>query len=179
MLCVGGVIMWKASDTIVQRFTKAPEESANVRVVLAQAAVKMANDKRLGVGLNNFGLKINPPYTYGSHIGMKEDEKGGLVETVYLMIAAEAGWHTLGIYLLFIITAIFHSAVSTFKSWKTPTFPLSLGMTCGLTIIALQSTLEWVLKQTNNFYQLVFIIACIYSLKLFIKENDKSLKYNY
>ena len=30
-----------------------------------------------------------------------------------------------------------------------------------LTAIYIQSTLEWVLKQTNNFYQLMFILAII------------------
>ena len=62
---VATVVFIKAWDTISERFITAPKESAETRIMLAQAAVKMANDKALGIGLNNFGLKINA-YPYNS-----------------------------------------------------------------------------------------------------------------
>ena len=38
---------------------------------------------------------------------------------------------------------------------------MSIGLTGGLLAIYIESGLEWVLKQTNNFYQLMLIFALI------------------
>lgn len=172
-ICATG-ILYKASDTIMERVKTAPEESLNVRVVLAQAAQNMANDKVFGVGLNNFGLKINPPYTYGEHIERKDDEKGGLVETVYLMVAAETGWHNLGVFITFLLFFYFKNiknyiALKKSKYKKYRYLPMAF-IGC-LTSIYLQSTMEWVLKQTNNFYQLMFIFAVIAVISRILKEE--------
>lgn len=177
-ICATG-ILYKASDTIMERVRTAPEESLNVRLVLAQAAQNMANDKIFGVGLNNFGLKINPPYTYGEHIERKDDEKGGLVETVYLMVAAETGWHNLGVFIVFLLFFYIKNiknywALSKGKYKKYRYLPMAF-IGC-LTSIYLQSTMEWVLKQTNNFYQLMFIFAVIAVISRIIKEGKKNGK---
>ena len=44
-----------------------------------------------GVGLNNWGVVINPPYRYGEHRDLDDDSKDGIVETIYLLVAAECG----------------------------------------------------------------------------------------
>ncbi|MCK4957636.1 MAG: O-antigen ligase family protein, partial [Candidatus Cloacimonetes bacterium] len=161
----------KAMDSIVERFATAPEESGLTRIVLAETASKMANDKLLGVGLNNFGVKVNPPYSYGEdiysflHEGKlpPEDyeEKNGLVETTYLSIAAETGWHNLAIYLLLLISMF----VMNFKNHlllKGSEYQFfAIGLIGGLLGIYLESTFEWVLRQTNNFYQLMMMFAFI------------------
>jgi hypothetical protein len=164
-------VLAKAWDSITERFRTAPEESALVRVALAQAAVKMANDKKigyLGVGLNNFGRAINPPYTYSSHIEMNdaedEEEKNGLVETIYLMIAAESGWHTLLAFFVFLFYYYFLNLVNVFRYRGSNLQFLSIGLTGGLLAIYIESGLEWVLKQTNNFYELMLIFALIASM---------------
>lgn len=178
-ICATG-ILYKASDTIMERIKTAPEESLNVRVVLAQAAQNMANDKLFGVGLNNFGLKINPPYPYGDHIERKdEDEKGGIVETVYLLIAAETGWANLVVFISFLLFFYFKNiknyiALKKGKFKKYRYIPMAF-IGC-LTSMYLQSTMEWVLKQTNNFYQLMFIFALIAVISKFIKEGKKHEK---
>jgi len=161
-MALGAGVLYKAMDTITERLETAPEESANVRIVLAIAAQNMANDKIFGVGLNNFGLKINDPYPYGSHIPrLTEDEKGGLVETIYLMIAAETGWHNLVIFFMFIFY-MFGINFKNYRRLKGSVYRyIPIGIAGGLTAIYIQSTLEWVLKQTNNFYQLIFVFALI------------------
>ncbi len=170
-------ILYKASDTIIERVQTAPEESLNVRVVLAQAAQNMANDNFFGVGLNNFGLKINPPYNYGEHIERKDDdEKGGIVETVYLLIAAETGWANLGVFISILLFFYFkniknYRLMIKKKYIKYRYLPMAF-IGC-LTSIYLQSTMEWVLKQTNNFYQLMFIFALIAVISR-ILEKGKS-----
>jgi hypothetical protein len=158
-------IITKAWNSITERFETASIESANVRKDLAKAAVLMANKKVLGVGLNNFGVKINPPYTYGSHIPMHdpddETEQNGLVETIYLMIAAESGWHTLVIFVAFIFYFFFLNIQNYFRYRNTAYQYFAIGLIGGLLAIYLESTLEWVLKQTNNFYQLMLVFAMI------------------
>jgi len=164
-------VLAKAWDSISERFRTAPEESALVRVALAQAAVKMANDGSLmymGVGLNNFGRAINPPYPYSSHIEMHDDEdeeeRNGLVETIYLMIAAESGWHTLVFFFVFLFYYYFLNLVNVFRYKGSNLQFLAIGLTGGLLAIYIESGLEWVLKQTNNFYQLMLIFALIASM---------------
>jgi len=157
-------ILYKAMDTIIERFQTAPEESTEVRVLLAEAAVKMANDKTLGIGLNNFGIKINPPYKYGDHIEHKEGEedvKNGLVETIYLMIAAETGWHNLLVFILWLLSMFYLNIKNLFRFKKSTLLFFPIGVAGGLMAIYIESTLEWVLKQTHNFYQLMLIFALI------------------
>ncbi len=155
-------ILFKASDTIMERISNAPKESLNVRILLAQAAQNMANDKIFGVGINNFGLKINPPYSYGNHIPRTDAyDKGGLVETIYLMIAAETGWHNLVVFVCFLLYFYFKNIQNYFRMKGSEYRYIPLGIIGALSAIYVQSTLEWVLKQTNNFYQLMFIFAII------------------
>ncbi|MBN2830468.1 MAG: O-antigen ligase family protein [Candidatus Cloacimonetes bacterium] len=159
------IILARAWDSITERFETAPEASANTRIDLAIAAQKMANDKTLGVGLNNFGIKINPPYNYSSHIPMHDeedpDEQNGLVETIYLMIAAECGWHTLAIFFMLIFYFYFLNLRNYVRYRGHPYQFVSVAFLGGLLAIYLESVLEWVLKQTNNFYQLMLIFAII------------------
>ncbi len=174
-------ILMRAWDSITERFETAPEASANTRIDLAIAAQKMANDKRLGVGLNNFGVKINPPYNYSSHIPMHDeedpDERNGLVETIYLMIAAECGWHTLVLFFLFIFYFYFLNLRNFIKYKGKPYQFLSIAFLGGLIAIYLESVLEWVLKQTNNFYQLMLVFAIISIMYRMDKEETKSIRH--
>ncbi|MDY6915691.1 MAG: O-antigen ligase family protein [Candidatus Cloacimonadota bacterium] len=162
ILVLGLIVLIRAMDSILERFQTAPEASANTRILLAQSAVNMANDKTLGIGLNNFGLKVNLPYSYSDHIeGMTEETRNGLVETIYLMIAAETGWHNLVIFMIMIFWFYFRNFISYVRYRNTDIHYLTIGIVGGLLGIYLESSLEWVLKQTNNFYQLMLIFAII------------------
>ncbi|MFA7542834.1 MAG: O-antigen ligase family protein [Candidatus Cloacimonadaceae bacterium] len=170
---LGIAFMAKAWNSIQERFVTAPMESAEVRKDLAYAAVNMAEAKTLGVGLNNFGVAINPPYEYGSHIPMidpeDEEEQNGLVETIYLMIAAECGWHTMVVFIIFIFYYYFMSVANFFNYQNNPYQFIPIAFTGSLLAIYLESTLEWVLKQTNNFYQLMLVFALISALQRMYK----------
>lgn len=181
LIILAMVILAKAWDSISERFKTAPEESANTRVNLAIAAMKMVKDEPLGIGLNNFGIKINPPWTYSSHIEMynpdDEDEKNGLVETVYLMTAAECGWHTLAMYFILLFYFYFLNLRNYFIYRKSEYQFVTVALLGGLLAIYLESGLEWVLKQTNNFYQLMLIFALIAVMyKLEKRYHAKGLK---
>ncbi len=182
LLAFATIGLLKALDSIIERFETAPEESGLTRIALAQAAVNMANDKVFGIGLNNFGHKVNPPYDYGEHIypflhkgelpPPDYEEKNGLVETIYLMIAAETGWHNLIIFLLFIFSFYFRNFKYYLKLKYSEYRFVTIGLIGGLSGIYLESSLEWVLKQTNNFYQMMMMFALIGVMKkLYLREQ--------
>ncbi len=133
--------------------------------------------KAIGVGVNNFGLKINPPYPYGNHIKRGSyDDKGGLVETIYLMIAAETGWINLGIFILMLLFFYFKNVINYFTHKKSDYRFMTIGIAGALTSVYLESALEWVLKQTNNFYQLMLIFAIISVMGKLHKMELKDIK---
>jgi len=177
LLFMSGLLLFKAWGPITERFKTAPEQSATTRVDLAIAAVKMANDKTFGIGLNNFGVKVNPPYSYSSHIEMynpeSEEEKNGLVETTYLMIAAETGWHNLLVFFIFIFYYLFMNIRNYFLYRGSDFQFVPIAFIGGLLAIYLESSLEWVLKQTNNFYQLMLIFAIIAGMHRIAIEKRK------
>lgn len=174
IMLVGLLGALRSMDSIVRRFQSAPEESANTRKLLAVAAVKMANDKTLGVGLNNFGVKINPPYSYSSHIeGVTEETRGGLVETIYLSYAAETGWHTMVVYFVLLFYFYFKNLSNFVKYRSSDYIWLPIGLAGGLMGIYLESALEWVLKQSNNFYQLMLCFAMIGSMERMYREKQR------
>ena len=180
LLAVMGIAgLAKSLDSIVTRFQTAPEESANTRVKLAKAAVKMADDKKVGVGLNNYSLKMSTKYSYSSHIDVKvsdngEEEAGGIVETVYLLIASECGWHTLGVYFFLLLTFYMRNMVNLFLTKDVFLKTICIGLFAGLAGIYVESALEWVLKQTNNFYQLMMMFAIINAITR-LRQNDNNL----
>jgi hypothetical protein len=164
----------RSMDSIVLRFETAPEASSNVRKMLAVAAVKMANDRTFGIGLNNFGLKINPPYNYSSHIeGVTDETRGGLVETIYLSFAAETGWHNMVVYLILIFYFFFKNMNNFVKHRRSDYIWVPIGLAGGLMGIYLESALEWVLKQSNNFYQLMLCFAIIASMDRMYKNKQR------
>ncbi|MBR6241007.1 MAG: hypothetical protein IKQ82_06075 [Lentisphaeria bacterium] len=160
MLCIIGY----ALPRIITRFTKAPEMSKNTRIYLALAARRMANDYRLGVGANNFSEfsggfdKYN--YTVEQYAG-GIPEFGGIVETIYLLVAAECGWWGLGTLLLWFLYYYFLCFFNVIFLRKYPCSGISIGLLGGLTILYAHSTLEWSLKQYNNFAEQMIVYALI------------------
>lgn len=169
-----------ALPKIVNRFEVASTRSGRMRVVFAQAAMRMVADHPLaGVGLNNWGIKINPPYAYSKHreeFGMNEDFKDGIVETIYLLTWAECGTFCflalLGLFLWHWLKAL--RLVRLLKGEYE--FFIPAGLLGGLTGLYLQSALEWVLKQSINFCELAICFGLIAALnEKYSKKNLKKL----
>jgi len=160
---------------IVDRFENAPKSSGETRKNFAVAAWNMMQDKPLaGVGLNNWGIKINPPYDYSRHRdpkkGFTEDFKDGIVETIYLLVGAECGIPCLLVLLtwfgyhlrlaLHLMRVLRHSCY----------FYLPAGIFGALFGAFLQSTLEWILKQQINFMWLMIFFAFLGFLNRHARE---------
>jgi hypothetical protein len=88
-----------------------------------------------------------------------------LVETVYLMIAAESGWPSLVVFILWLLIMYTRNIINIFTYGKTEYRYLTIGLAGGLLGIYLESALEWVLKQTNNFYQLMLVFGVIAAMR--------------
>lgn len=164
---------------IVERFLEAPEASGNTRIELAKCAKEMIADRPLfGVGINNWGIKINPPYDYAERAGREtnrgEDFKDGIVETVYLLVGAECGLLALAAMLAWFGWYLF----SCFKLMKrlrgTKWFFVPAGLAGGLVASYLQSCLEWVLRQQLNMICLMLAFAVI----SYLNSNWRELRAN-
>lgn len=170
LVALGGLLFY--ANSIYERFMYAPESSMESRKNLAASARNMANDKDCGIGLNNFGIKVNAEYPYSKHY-MPEGFKEGLVESVYLMIAAETGWFNMYVYIIMIAYFYIINIVNIRRYRRSKLVYLPIGLAGGLAAIYAQSYLEWVLKQAPNYYQLMLFFAMITAMAKFYKDYAK------
>lgn len=175
MFMIGFMGLMFYANSIYNRFMYAPESSMESRHHLATSAKNMAADGFFGVGLNNFGIKVNAEYPYSKHF-MPEGFKEGLVESIYLMIAAETGWLNLYVFLTFILYFYITNIRNIYHYRYSKMVYLPIAISGGLAAIFLQSILEWVLKQSPNFYQMMFFFAIIMAMKRIYDKNPKRSK---
>ena len=151
---------------IIERFTAAPEASKNTRVELALCAKEMILDEPWrGVGINNWGIKINAPYEYAERAGRNtnrgEDFRDGIVETVYLLVGAECGIPALAAMILWFLRYLVLCVVLSRKLSGTDSAALPAGLAGGFVACYLQSCLEWVLRQQMNLILLMVFFALL------------------
>ena len=161
LICFGAML-----PRVIERFKKAPESSGQTRLELAGTAIEMIKaEPWTGVGINNWGIKVNMPYEYAMRAGRKtnrgEDFKDGIVETVYLLVGAECGIPALTAMIVWFLWYWF-SCIRLMKWLKhTPYYFIPAGLFGGFTAIYLQSCFEWVLRQQLNLICLMFFFAII------------------
>ena len=173
LVCFFGALL--LLPNIIKRFENAPKESLETRQYLAASAWNMMKDKPFtGVGLNNWGIKINPPYPYCEYRyenkRIAKDFKEGIVETSYLLVGAECGFLALGAFLSW-LGYYYLTAFKLVKQLRrSELFFIPAGIVGGLTAIYAQSTLEWVMKQQVNFIQLMILFATVGLLQKYAKK---------
>ena len=151
---------------IVERFESAPEASKNTRVELALCAKEMiADEPWRGVGINNWGIKINPPYEYAERAGRStnrgEDFRDGIVETVYLLVGAECGIPALAAMVAWFLCYLVLSCLLVRRLRGTYFAAIPAGLAGGFVACYLQSCLEWVLRQQMNLILLMFFFGML------------------
>ena len=150
----------------------------NPRIYLAIAARRMAHDYTLGVGANNFSEYSSTRWDYAREQNdefFSAYENGPVVETIYLLVAAECGWWGLGTLILWFLYYYFSDMISLFVLRKKPCSGIVIGLFAGLTCNYWHSTLEWSLKQYNNFAEQIIVYAVIGVIAV----NRKSIKAAY
>ena len=173
LVCFFGLLL--LLPNIIKRFENAPKESLMTRQYLAASAWNMMKDKPFaGVGLNNWGIKINPPYPYCEYrYGNKriaKDFKEGIVETSYLLVGAECGFFALAAFLAWLGYYYVTACKLVKQLRRTELFYIPAGIVGGLTAVYLQSTLEWVMKQQVNFIQMMILFAMLSILFKYSKK---------
>ena len=161
---------------IVERFAQAPEASGNTRVELALCAKEMIVDEPLrGVGINNWGIKINPPYEYaelaGRNTNRGDEFMDGIVETVYLLVGAECGLPALAVMVAWFLSYLLLSLRLTRRLAGLPAAAIPAGLAGGFVAIYLQSFLEWVLRQQMNLILLMVFFALLDYLRT-VRSGD-------
>jgi len=106
----------------------------------------------------------------------EEGYKSGLVETIYMMTAAECGWIGLFALLMWMGYYYYQNIRNLFRFKDSPLFFLPAGLAGGMTAVYGQSVLEWILKQPTNFYQLMIVFAIIAAMKQTYDTYRKSSK---
>ena len=164
LICFFGALL--LLPNIIRRFEHAPKESLMTRQYLAASAWNMMQDKPFaGVGLNNWGIKINPPYPYCEYryanSRIAKDFKEGIVETSYLLVGAECGFLALAAFLSWLCYYYVAACKLVKKLRRSELFYIPAGIVGGLTAVYLQSTLEWVMKQQVNFIQMMILFAAL------------------
>ena len=161
MICFGAML-----PRIIERFKNAPEASGQTRLELAGTAIEMIKaEPWTGVGINNWGIKVNMPYEYAMRAGRKtnrtEEFRDGIVETVYLLVGAECGVPALTAMSLWFLWYWFSCLRLMGRLKRTPYFFIPAGLFGGLTATYLQSAFEWVLRQQLNLICIMFFFAIL------------------
>ena len=152
-----------AVQKMVRRMEEAPVESGEARHKFNDTARKMASDRFLGVGINNYSYGTEATIYSEPHEGGPDE--GGLCHNLYYLILGETGWIGLGTFVLTLATAymgigrfiFFHRSEDLRSVWM-------VGWLGGLTTVVVQSSLEWALLQTTlsfSFFGLLGVAAAI------------------
>ncbi|MDP8228905.1 MAG: O-antigen ligase family protein [Candidatus Electryoneaceae bacterium] len=169
-----------AAPKIIQRFKKAPKESAETREYFNIAAKHMANDHFFGVGINTFSYMLSAKEAYywdvypdkwvefverGDYMAAEDfrwSKRGqsrlGTAHHVYLLFAAEIGWLGMWVFVVFVARFYLRNIIFFFRTKDLYYKSIALGMLAGLATLHVQGTLEWILRQTQMFY--LFLIVC-------------------
>ena len=173
----------KAYAKVKERFENATPKSKYTRMVLAGFAAQMANKELLGVGINTYPIKATlkyPEYT-GDSAETASATLSALVESAFLMIAAESGWGGLVAYLSFVFYFIM-MALKGFYRYQNHTYQyIFIGALGSFTTTSVQSFLEWVLKQVPNQSQMMFMYAIIAKMNywaVFEKDKFEAARFN-
>lgn len=155
-----------AAPRIIERFEKAPKESAETREHFNHAAAAMAQDETFGVGLNMFSWSLENTnyywYVYSDKLELedpdefRESENGksrlGTCHHILYLFAGETGWPGAIVFFLFLVRLYLWNLWLWIRT-KNPLFKaILLGLLVGVATTHLTGLLEWVFRQTQVMY---------------------------
>ncbi len=163
-LAVGaGAVLAKSLDTIVERFTTAPKESEQARVLFNQAARMMADEHPFGVGVNMYSHVLDHG-GYADRLHIEPGDRNGIAHHIYWLTTAELGYAGLAAYVL-LLAAVYWSALrAALRPGLAGT--LGTGIMLGLSTMYLQGTAEWIARQTPMAYAFWMYAAMAAALRV-------------
>jgi O-antigen ligase len=135
----------KMAPSIIHRFQTAPVESGLSRHQANSAALAMARDHVLGVGLNNYSHVVNNT-SYSRFIPLESDR--GIVHNIYLLQASELGWAGLAAFLAVIVGFFWQGLWFLSRRRGDLATAVAGGIVIGMVVLWSQSLLEWLFRQT-------------------------------
>lgn len=157
------ILVIKAFDTLVERFTSAPASSEEARVRFEAAARLMLADHPWGVGINQFSYVL-AERGYADKIGIPPVDRDGIVHNIYWLTAAETGYMGFLSYALLLaipLTLALHGAMRFKKDIRGDVL---LGCAGGLIATYIQNKAEWIMRQTVMSYLFFFMLAIIVAM---------------
>jgi O-antigen ligase len=144
--------------SVVQRFLEAPEASHLAREEFNRAALMMARDHPMGVGINQFSEVLSTTPRYHSHVMvMANEEQAGVCHHVYLLNAAELGWVGLIVFIVIIVRFLWPPLRMALTQRDLEGL-LPMGFLAGAVALHLSGLLEWVFRITPVFF--LYLICC-------------------
>ncbi|MDP4598248.1 MAG: O-antigen ligase family protein [Pseudomonadales bacterium] len=166
-------LLAKVGPALIDRFTNAPEESGESRGFANIAALAMANDHLLGVGLNNYSHAINET-DYIRFIDNPVDR--GIVHNIFLLHACEMGWGGLLVFCLMLLNFLRLGYSLVGKRNDTLVASVAIGITIGMLGLFLQGALEWFFRQTYitiEFFMLAGFLMALPKVQRRIDQKNK------
>jgi hypothetical protein len=171
VLVGAALVLAKSAATIIQRFTEAPKESEQARVLFNAAARAMANDHTFGVGINMYSFVLDHG-GYADMFNVDPGDRNGIAHHIYWLTAAETGYVGLAAYI-FLLAAVLLSAV---RAAVRPglTGEIALGIVAGLTVTYVQGTAEWIARQTTMSYCFWMFAAMVSAFRVSRHEDTRA-----
>ena len=157
MVVAGCVVLAKSHDSIIDRFTQAPEGSELARERFNGAAAAMLDDHPLGIGINQYSHVLEH-HGYAEEFGMPEIDKDAVAHHIYWLTLAELGWVGLVAYVLLLFAVWWTALKGTLRMRGDIRGDVILGCFAGLTAMYVHGNFEWVARQTPMTY-LFFAVA--------------------
>lgn len=172
-------------DTIINRFhDQGNEASAELRVVLNEAARQMVAAHPLGIGWNNYAEVINAPYPYsevvydwirGRNMKINYDLPNAPVESHYYLLISENGYPGLISWLVVIASALIRNFMGFMQLRHSLERCLCLGILVSTSLNYIQSTLERTLTQPRNLMLWLMLFAISARLEMMRRAHRKRL----
>ncbi|MEO1366324.1 MAG: hypothetical protein AAFX50_04030, partial [Acidobacteriota bacterium] len=155
---LGVVGLALVADSVLDRFLNAPKASGEARSEFNVAALAMARDHALGVGVNQYSAVLTQDGRYRRHIGvMANEEEAGVVHHVYWLTAAELGFGGLALFVLLLLR-FWLMAFGLVWSPVPMEAVTGFGACVGFALVHAQGLLEWALRISPVSY--LFAIVC-------------------
>jgi hypothetical protein len=151
----------KMAPSIIHRFQTAPVESGLSRHQANSAALAMAHDHLLGVGLNNYSHMVNNT-AYSRFIPLASDR--GIVHNVYLLQASELGWAGFAAFVAIVLGFFWQGGRFLVRRRGDLSTAVAGGIVVGMLVLWSQSLLEWLFRQTYitiEFFLLAGFLAAL------------------
>lgn len=146
---LAAAVVWiRAGDTIMARFTDAPDASAEARDHFVDMARMMLDDYPiLGVGLNNYSY-ANQYSGYADAVGLPAIDRGGVAHHVYWLTLAELGYLGLFAFLAVYLLPVGRAFRGALTSGRSARGDVLQGIAVGVAAVLFQGTLEYTLRIT-------------------------------